>query len=267
MAAIDLKLALGWGTIVVSPPLCPLRLGWLLQTLINHHAPWSSNVDCCVLVSGVWNRQHAPRQRTAPTWMLWIVVSCLPSSPPNSWLLHPPVDPRPLDLPLNLFEPVGGQLFHPFPLPRTTCAEKQLQPAIAPSSCCRWGCFVSRQPQRKIDSLEGSGGKRRHQRWCLMALVAIVRWFGGHRTWFRFDRIVDRWWWRLCVLCVEESSCVMVIAKITDVDTLCRDERWLSMLDLREWILTNTSYAVSDIRIVHFQGKILWNVEVRAQCT
>ena len=62
-----------------------------------------------------------------------------------------------------------------------------------------------RQPQRKIDSLEGNGGERRHQRWCLMALVAIVRWFGGHRTWFRFDRIVDRWWWRLCVVRGRES--------------------------------------------------------------
>jgi hypothetical protein len=57
-------------------------------------------------------------------------------------------------------------------------------------------------------------------------------------------------------------------SKITDVDTLCCDERWLSMLDLRGWILhEHSSYPVSHIRIVNFQGKTLWNVEVRAKCT
>ena len=91
------------------------------------------------------------------------VVNCcifpLHLLPQPSWLLHPPIDTRPIDRSSNRFEPVGGQLFHPFPLPRTSCAEKQLQPAIAPSSCCRWGCFVS--PNAKLTAsraAEARGG-------------------------------------------------------------------------------------------------------------
>ena len=48
------------------------------------------------------------------------------------------------------------------------------------------------QPHGKINGLDRFVGKGRHQRWCWMALVAIVRWFGGHRTWFRWS--IDGWW-------------------------------------------------------------------------
>ncbi len=185
--------------------------------------------------------------------------------PQPSWLLHPPIDTRPIDRSSNRFEPVGGQLFHPFPLPRTSCAEKQLQPTIASSSCCRWGCFVS--PNAKLTdsrAAEARGGISDGVGWLLWPLSDDLEAI-GHGFDSIVSSIVDD---GVCVLCVEERVfCVMVIAKTTDVDTLCCDERWLSMLDLRESILTNTSYPVSDIRIVHFQGKILWNVEVRARCT
>ena len=53
------------------------------------------------------------------------------------------------------------------------------------------------QPHGKIDGLIGDGGKGRHQRWCRMALVAIIRWFGGHRTSFRWsiDELMDFLLW------------------------------------------------------------------------
>jgi hypothetical protein len=40
-------------------------------------------------------------------------------------------------------------------------------------------------------AMEARGGIS-HE-WCWMALMAIVRWFGGHRTWFRWsiDEFMD----------------------------------------------------------------------------
>ena len=41
----------------------------------------------------------------------------------------------------------------------------------------------------KINGFDGSRGDGRHERWCWVAFVAIIRWFGGHRiwTWFRWS--------------------------------------------------------------------------------
>ena len=81
--------------------------------------------------------------RAAPDFKT--ILLCLVSfpPPPNSWLLCLPVDPRPLDLPLNRFECVSDGLFHSSPLLSTSCAEELLEPPIGSSSCCREGCFIS----------------------------------------------------------------------------------------------------------------------------
>ena len=50
--------------------------------------------------------------------------------PQPSWLLCPPVNPRPLNYLLNRFECARGGLFHPSPFPSTSCAEDQLKPTI-----------------------------------------------------------------------------------------------------------------------------------------
>jgi hypothetical protein len=113
-------------------------------------------VDCCVLgqVHPWFASNRLPLQSN-------IVVSCRPPFPPNSWLLYPPVDPRPLDLPFNRFERVRGQLFHWSPLPSTSCAEEKPQPAIAPSLRCRGGCFISPTAKltasRATEAREGIG--------------------------------------------------------------------------------------------------------------
>jgi hypothetical protein len=64
----------------------------------------------------------------------------------------------------------------------------------------------------------------------------------------------------VCALCVEERVfCVMVITKSwTLIPCACV----VMSIDCQCWIFVdgyymNTSYPVSDIRIVHFQGKIL----------
>jgi hypothetical protein len=59
------------------------------------------------------------------------------------------------------------------------------------SHLCAVAEAVSSAP-RKIDGLEGNRGEGRHRRWCWVAMVAIARWFGGHRTWFRWS-IGDGW--------------------------------------------------------------------------
>ena len=58
------------------------------------------------------------------------------------------------------------------------------------------------QPHGKINGLDRFVGKGRHQRWCWMALVAIARLFGDHRTWFRWS--IDE----LIVVCCAWKSTV-----------------------------------------------------------
>jgi hypothetical protein len=90
--------------------------------------------------------------------------------------------------------------------------------------------------------------------------------------WRIFDMVsvVDRWsmsWWWMGVLCCAckgtgthmQKSQTLIPCVVRSVDCQC----WIFV----DGYYTNTIYAVSDIRIVHFQGKILWNVEVRDQCT
>ena len=92
------------------------------------------------------------------------------------------------------------------------------------------------QPQRKIDRLEGSGGERRHQRWCWMALVAIVRWFGGHRTWFRFDRWSVMIAFGVCALCVDGRESLL-----RDGD--CKNHvRWYLVLRLALTVKVGSSW-------------------------
>jgi hypothetical protein len=112
---------------------------------------------------------------------------CVPSpSPPNSWLLHP----RSMDgwSIAHLIDPYGGrgQLFHrsPLPSPSTSCADEQLKVAIAPSSCCRGGCFIS--PTAKLTAsraTEARGGISDGVVWLLWLLSddleAIGHGFGG----------------------------------------------------------------------------------------
>jgi hypothetical protein len=158
----------------------------------------TTNEDgCCwLLCLGAWPAavcfEHAPQLQNN------IVVSLPSPSPQNSWLLHPPVDPRPLDYLLNQLEQVWGQLFDSSPLPSTSCAEEQLEPAIAPSSCCRGGCFISPTAKlmasRATEAREGIGDG---VGWLSSPssddLEAIGHGFGGRST----DRWVD-----CCVLCL-----------------------------------------------------------------
>ena len=115
---------------------CPLRM--VSSSVRSRQRTKLAAVDCCAL------GQDRPWFASSMPPNFRTILLCLsPLPPPNSWLLHPPVDPRPLDYLLNRFERVWGQLFYWSPLPSTSCAEEQLEPAIAPSSCCRGGCFIS----------------------------------------------------------------------------------------------------------------------------
>jgi hypothetical protein len=126
-----------------------------------------------------------------------------------SWLLCSPNKPRPLDYLTNRFEPVRGQLFHWFPLPRKILCWRSARTHHRPIFVLPRRLFS--QPQCKIDSLEGNGREGRHQRWCWMALVAIVRWFGGHRTCFG-GRSTDRWV-DCCVLCAKKYGTLYVLSQ------------------------------------------------------
>jgi hypothetical protein len=105
----------------------------------NYKIPSPSLADCCfclIVFCFVFHRPFVRDDerrllgfivvfggRTSLQWLravprLQNKLLCLVSFPPtpNSWLLCPPVDPRPLDLPLNRLECVWGRLFHFSPL-------------------------------------------------------------------------------------------------------------------------------------------------------
>jgi hypothetical protein len=87
---------------------------------------------------------------------------------------------------------------YPTQSPITSCGEVhhllRSSPAfVLPPKLFRW-------PINQIDSLSNDRGNNGDWRWRWMALVAIVRRFGGHRTWFRLDSIVNR---RIYVLGVD----------------------------------------------------------------
>jgi hypothetical protein len=115
----------------------------------------ASAVDCCVL----WQ----DRPWFVPSMPRALKQHCCVSSlslPPNSWLLHPQsMDGR---LIAHLIDVYGGRgrLFYRSPLPRSTsCAdEHQLKAAIAPSSCCRGGCFIS--PTAKLTASRATEARR-----------------------------------------------------------------------------------------------------------
>jgi hypothetical protein len=72
-------------------------------------------------------------------------------------LLHPPVDPRPLDYLFNQFERVWCQLFYWSPLLSTSCAEEQLKHNNTPSSCCHRGYFFD--PKAKLTASRETGAR------------------------------------------------------------------------------------------------------------
>ena len=167
----------------------------------------ASAVDCCVGGQIGWRFLRAGSRLESKI----IVVSCLSSSPPpNSWLLHPPITPRFLDLPLNRFASVRGQLFHWSPLPSTSCAEKQLECTIVLPR------RLFHQPYHKINGLEGNGGKGRHQPW--MVLDGSY----GHRPMIRrpsdMVSVVDRWVHGCfcCELCAKKYGTWYVLSQKND---------------------------------------------------
>ena len=111
-------------------------------------------------------------------------VVFLPLPPLDQLIVTSPRRPRPLDYLSKRFEKVRGHLFHWPPLPSTSCAEEKPQATIAPSSCCRGGCFISptAKSTAKIAS-EARGGISNGVGWLLwpsdMVSVAIGHGFGG----------------------------------------------------------------------------------------
>ena len=187
--------------------------------------------------------------------------------PQPSWLLHPPIDTRPIDRSSNRFEPVGGQLFHWSPLPEHLQPKSSSNP---PSPHLRAAAeAVSSAPTQ---NWQPRGQRRREE-----ASAMVFDGSCGHRPMiWRPSDMVSIWSligddcvWRLCVVrgWKRESSSWRWLQKsrtlIPSVEISVDCQSWIFVNGYH----TNTSYPVSDIRIVHFQGKILWNVEVRARCT
>jgi hypothetical protein len=142
-------------------------------------------VCCWLLCFGA--RQAVVCLEFAPDIQNNIVVSWLPSSLPNSWLLHPPVKPRPLDRPKNRLEPVENQCCFIGPPSWAHLVLKSSSSPPSPHFCSSAKAVSSAPRQNWRPHWQRRQGKGRHQWWCWMALVAIVRWFRGHRTWFRWS--------------------------------------------------------------------------------
>jgi hypothetical protein len=134
-----------------------------------------------------------------------IIVVFPPSVSVPSWLLHPSVNPRPLDCSLNRFEPVGGQSSHSSPLPKTSSAEEQLQPNITPSSCWHGGYFLAPRQDWRPRWLW-----RRGKASAMMLDVSC-----GHRPMIRrpsdMVSVVDRWLMDVFVVICAWKSTVQYI--------------------------------------------------------
>ena len=72
-----------------------------------------------------------------------IVVYYLSPSLPQQLIVASPGRPTPSQSPIESIRKGVGPITSFVPLPSTSCAKEQLEPAIAPSSCCSEGCFIS----------------------------------------------------------------------------------------------------------------------------
>ena len=172
----------------------------------------SPNVDCCVLVSGAKLLCLFPLLHNKPTQL--IVVSPQQPRPLDSWLLA------------KWLQRGRVVIHHTVPSPHHILRGSSRLSST--TQCCDvvyLACWQNLQPPRRLRPQTAS--------------EMMLDGFCGHRDledighgWSIDDRWVDG-----CVVresCKEKST---YHAKITDIDTLCCDERWLSMLDLRGWIL------------------------------
>jgi hypothetical protein len=116
--------------------------------------------------------------------------------PKPSWLLHPPVKPRPLDYLLNRFERIWGQLFHWSPLPEH----------LQPKSSSNLPSPHLRAAAEAISPATRQDWRPRWQRRQGKALVMVLDGFCGHRLmiWRPSDMVSVVDWWLIVVLCVKK---------------------------------------------------------------
>jgi hypothetical protein len=182
-----------------------------------------------------------------------------------SWLLCRQ-QPRPLDSRLfaKWLQRDRVVIHHTVPSPHHILRGSSRLRLLLTTQCCDvvyLACWQNLWPPRRLRPhtasemlLDGFCGQRHLMIWRISDMVSVV----------------DRWsmkWWVCCACKLQEKSTYMQKQKsrtlipsvVMSVDCQC----WIFV----DGYYTNTSYPISDIRNVHFQGKILWNVEVWAQCT
>ena len=177
----------------------------------NYKIPSPSLADCCfclIVFCFVFHRPFVRNDerrllgfivvfggRTSLQWLravprLQNKLLCLVSFPPtpNSWLLCPPVDPRPLDLLLNRFGCVSDGLFRSSPLPSTSCVLK---------SCLNPPSLHLRAAVEAVSSAPWQNWRPHRQRRQGKASAMVSDGSCGHRPmiWRPSDMVlvVDRW--------------------------------------------------------------------------
>jgi hypothetical protein len=158
---------------------CPLRM--VSSSVRSRQRTKLAAVDCCVL------GQDRPWFASSMPPNFRTILLCLsPLPPPKQLIVTSPGRPPPSRLFIKSIRAGLGPIVLLVPPPEHILCWRAAGTCHRPIFVLPWGLF--HQPHSKIDGLDGFGGEGRHQRWCWMALVAIARWFGGYRTWFRSGR-------------------------------------------------------------------------------
>jgi hypothetical protein len=115
------------------------------------------------------------------------IVVCLSPSLPQQLSVASPGRPTPSRSPIELIRKGVGPIMSFVPLPSRSCAKEQLEPAIAPSLCCRGGYFSGYEVKLTASSAtEARGGISDGVGWLSWPssddLEAIGHGFGGRST-------------------------------------------------------------------------------------
>jgi hypothetical protein len=162
-------------------------------------------VYCCV-----WGQD---RLLMASNWPpAWKRNNCCVSPPPSpstQLIVVSPSQSPPSQSPIKLIRMCPGRIVSFLPPPEHILCWAARTPHRS-IFVLLWRLF--HHPHSKIDGLKGNRGEGRHRRWCWVAMAAIVRWFGGHRTWFRWS-IGDGWVFLLWVVRKKVRYLVRILTK------------------------------------------------------